>query len=478
PVSAGVQAYVGAQWGQVTPFAMVRPAPGAIYHDPGAVPAFGPALAPVLVDLIARESKMDPARDETIDISPGAYGNNTLGTNDGHGHPVNPATGAPYAPNVVQLDDFARVLAEFWADGPNSETPPGFDAALAPVLVDLIAREAKMAPDLDETIDISPGAYGNNTLGTNDGHGHPVNPATGAPYAPNVVKVGDFARVLAEFWADGPNSETPPGHWDTLANAVADHPLHQRTLFGLGPAVDPLEWDVKVYFALNAATHDAAIAAWEIKRRFACGRPVSWIRYMASLGQSSDPQLASYNAGGLPLVPGLIELITAASTQPGQRHAHLKRYLGQIAVRAWRGEPGDRKTEIGGVGWIRAAEWIPYQRRTFVTPAFPGFISGHSTFSRAGAEVLAGITGDPAFPGGLGEYKAARNSYLVFERGPTADVVLQWGTYDDAADQAGQSRLWGGIHIEPDDFAGRRIGSEIGLAALALARTYYDGTAP
>lgn len=392
PVAAGVQGYVGAQWGEVKPFAMTRPAPGAIYHDPGTPPAFGPTLAPVLVDLIA--------------------------------------------------------------------------------------REAKMAPGFDETIDISPGAYGNNTLGTNDGHGHPLNPATGAPYAQNLVKLGDFARVLAEFWADGPNSETPPGHWDTLANAVADHPLHERKLFGRGATVDPLEWDVKVYFALNAATHDAAIAAWEIKRRFACGRPVSWIRYMALLGQSSDPQLPAYNANGLPLVPGLIELITADTTQPGQRHAHLKRYLGQVAVMAWRGEPGDRKTEIGGVGWIRGAEWIPYQRRTFVTPAFPGFISGHSTFSRAGAEVLTGITGDPAFPGGLGEFKAVSNSYLVFERGPAADVVLQWGTYYDAADQAGQSRLWGGIHIEPDDFAGRRIGSKIGLAALALARTYYDGTAP
>jgi hypothetical protein len=146
-------------------------------------------------------------------------------------------------------------------------------------------------------------------------------------------------------------------------------------------------------------------------------------------------------------------------------------------VRSWRGEPGDRASETGGVGWMRGAEWIPYQRRTFVTPAFPGFISGHSTFSRAAAEVLTGLTGDPAFPGGLGDYKMPADHYLVFERGPTADITLQWGTYYDAADQAGQSRLWGGIHIEPDDFTGRVIGSRIGLGALALARTYYEGTA-
>ena len=52
---------------------------------------------------------------------------------------------------------------------------------------------------------------------------------------------------------------------------------------------------------------------------------------------------------------------------------------------------------------------------------------------------------------------------------------LQWATYQDAADQAGQSRIWGGIHLEPDDFAGRRVGHEVGAAAVALARRFYSG---
>ena len=59
---------------------------------------------------------------------------------------------------------------------------------------------------------------GNNTLGTNDGTGHAVNPVTGQPYAPQIVPQADFGRVLAEFWADGPHSETPPGHWNVIAN--------------------------------------------------------------------------------------------------------------------------------------------------------------------------------------------------------------------------------------------------------------------
>ncbi len=58
------------------------------------------------------------------------------------------------------------------------------------------------------------------------------------------------------------------------------------------------------------------------------------------------------------------------------------------------------------------------------------------------------------------------SGYLTFERGPSAETRLQWATYFDAADQAGQSRIWGGIHVSADDFAGRRIGSQVGLAAI------------
>jgi hypothetical protein len=179
----------------------------------------------------------------------------------------------------------------------------------------------------------------------------------------------------------------------------------------------------------------------------------------------------------LPLVPGLIEVITMESCAPGQRHADLAYFVGEIAVRDWLGEPGDRINQVSGVGWVRAVDWITYQRRTFVTPAFPAFISGHSTFSRAGAEVLASLTGSPYFPGGLGEFVAHKNAFLLFEKGPTTDVRLQWASYFDASDEAGQSRLWGSIHIPPDDFAGRRVGHQVGLDATALASKYFDGTA-
>jgi hypothetical protein len=351
---------------------------------------------------------------------------------------------------------------------------PATDQEFKDQVVEVIRDSSLLDPASGATIDISPGARGNNTLGTNDGHGHAVNPVTGKPYPPDVVNTGDFGRVMAEFWADGPNSETPPGHWNVLANLASDEMDPNLKIGGQGPVVDRLQWDVKLYLALNGAVHDAAIAAWGAKGYYDGARPISWIRYMGELGQSSDPNLPSYNKEGLPLVPGLIELITKETTAPGQRHAALASHEGQIAVYAWAGNPQDPKTQVGGVKWILAVNWVPYQLPTFVTPSFPGYYSGHSTFSRAGAEVLAKFTGSEYFPGGVSGYTIKAGS-LKFEAGPTTDIRLEWATYYDASDQAGQSRLWGGIHVQTDDFTGRIMGAQCGQDAWTLAQKYYSG---
>lgn len=363
-----------------------------------------------------------------------------------------PATGAPY------LD---------------IGTPPTkLNDALVAQVVEIIERSSQLDAEREEMIDISPRAMGNNSLGANDGRGYATNPVTGERYQPMLVKRSDFGRVLAEFWADGPSSETPPGHWNTIANRVGDDGRLSRRLFGTGTEVDALAWDVHVYLALNAAVHDSAIAAWELKRKYITARPITLVRYLGSKGQRSNPNGASYDPAGLPLVDDLIEIITDESSQPGERHAHLRRYIGEVAIRSWRGEPGDRKHEVGGCGWLRAVEWMPYQRRTFVTPAFPGYVSGHSTFSRAAATVLAGITGSEAFPGGLMS-DTFSPGYLFFEQGPSAPVTLQWATYFDAADQAGQSRVWGGIHISQDDLDGRRVGDAVGKRVLSRLAAYW-----
>ena len=352
---------------------------------------------------------------------------------------------------------------------------PVGDAEYKDGAMGVIRYSAMLDPRDGEMVDISPAVLGANPLGSNDGTGHPLNPVTGQPYAPDVVPRADFARVLAEFWADGPNSETPPGHWNTIANAVIDAPGFERRLGGQGEVLDPLEWDVKMYLALNGAVHDAGVAAWGCKGHYDTVRPISMVRYMGGLGQSSDPAGPSYHPEGLPLEEGLVEVVTEESAAPGERHEHLADHIGEIAIRTWAGNPEDPETGLGGVEWIRAVEWVPYQLATFVTPAFPAYVSGHSTFSRAAAEVLTAMTGSEYFPGGLGSWTIPAGD-LEFEAGPSQDVPLQWATYYDAADQAGLSRLYGGIHIAADDFRGRVMGSQCGKDAWQMANRYWDGS--
>ena len=344
-------------------------------------------------------------------------------------------------------------------------------------------------------IDISPGSIGNGGAfpdgydnyanyydffnGGDPGMGHPINPATGQPYPPQMVPRADYARVLAEFWADGPDSETPPGHWFSILNYVSDHPQFTKQLGGEGPVLNDLEWDVKSYLAMGGAMHDCAVAAWGVKGWYDYPRPISALRYMADLGQSSDPNLPSYDPNGIRLYPGVIELVTAATTALGQKHDHLAGNEGKIALFAWRGPDFiiNPDTDVAGCDWILAENWWPYQRPTFVTPPFAGFVSGHSTYSRAAAVVMDRLTGSPFFPGGVGEFFCAKNQFLVFEDGPSVDLTLQWATYYDASDQTSLSRIWGGIHPPADDIPGRIMGQEIGEEAFALAVDYFNGTA-
>jgi len=196
---------------------------------------------------------------------------------------------------------------------------------------------------------------------------------------------------------------------------------------------------------------------------------MSAIRYLGGLGQSSDPNLPSYNTNGLPLITNLIELVTSDTVASG-RHASLT--LGKIAVLGWPGETPQRVSP-NGVHWIHADTWTTYQRSNFVVPAFPGYFSGHSTFSRSAAEVLTALTGSEFFPGGITTYTITN---LVNEKGPTQPVALQYATYNDAADGAGMSRIWGGIHPNADNLAGRRVGALVGKDVWDLVKRYWDGS--
>ena len=415
---APIQSFLGAEWGNVVPFALqnsdlkfftkgsdVYP----VYNDPGQPPQIaldGSGLSNEFIwsftTVLAWSSHLDPADGKMIDISPAASGN------------------IPIASYPLTFQGHRN--------------------------------------------------FYNQMEGGDIGSGYSLNPKTGQPYQHQIVPRGDYTRVLAEFWADGPNSETPPGHWFTILNNVNDK-LTEKKWRGKGPLLSDLEWDVKSYLTLGGALHDAAVSAWGIKGYYDGIRPVSAIRFLADKGQSSDISKARYSPAGLPLIQGLIELVQIGDPLAG----HGNKNVNKIKINTWRGPKyiTNPKADVAGVGWILAEEWYPYQRPSFVTPPFAGYISGHSTFSSTGAEVLTLITGDEYFPGGLGEFPAPK---WVFEKGPTVDFKLQWARYKDAADQSALSRIWGGIHPPFDDMPGRFIGKSVGDVAVTFAESLFAGS--
>jgi membrane-associated phospholipid phosphatase len=223
--------------------------------------------------------------------------------------------------------------------------------------------------------------------------------------------LGDREKAISEYWADGPRSETPPGHWCLFAEWVV-----RRDALGLDD-------QVRLYFALGNAIMDAGIAAWDAKRAYDTARPITAVR--------------AFKAG-----------------KP---------------VRAW-GGPGK------GTIQMRGEEWRPYQPASFITPPFPEFVSGHSTFSAAAATVLARFTGGDAF--GLSVTIAPGSSLIEPGLTPARPVTLAWPTFSAAADEAGMSRRYGGIHFADGDLAGRALGRQVGALVWERAVQYWTGSAP
>jgi len=218
----------------------------------------------------------------------------------------------------------------------------------------------------------------------------------------------DRQKMIAEYWANGPHTEVPPGHWDLFAQYVSARDNHS------------LDDDVKMFFALTNAIFDAGIASWDVKRILESVRPVTAIPYLLQGRQ----------------------------------------------IRAW-GGPGK------GTIWMDGSQWIPYQPSTFPTPPFPEYISGHSTFSAAGATILFLWTGSDKF----GDSVTFATGSSVIEPGitPKNQVTLEWKTFTDAADEAGISRRYGGIHFKAGDLVGRAVGDLVGLQAWIKAQAYFNG---
>jgi hypothetical protein len=224
----------------------------------------------------------------------------------------------------------------------------------------------------------------------------------------------DEQKMIAEYWADGPGTVLPPGHWNLFAQYVSRRDHH-------GTGRSGIDTDVKLFFALTNAMLDASIVAWDDKRAFDSVRPITAIRYL---------------------------------------------FHGQHVL-AWAG-PG-RGTQL-----IDGGDWLPYQRSTFPTPPFPEYTSGHSNFSAAGAEILRLATGSDRF--GASITLPAGSSTIEPGTVPAHDVTLTWPTFTDAANQAGMSRRYGGIHFQQGDLDARATGRLCADAAWTLAQHYINGS--
>ena len=244
-----------------------------------------------------------------------------------------------------------------------------------------------------------------------------------------------------------------------------------RKFKGIGEELDRLDWDVKSYFLMGGAMHDAAISAWGSKGYYDYARPISVIRYLSENGQSTHEDSTNYNPNGFPLIEGYIEMVSLGDPLVGENNKN----LGKVKLYTWKGFSESTSSDVEkGSGWILAEEWWPYQRPSFVTPPFAGYVSGHSVFSRAAAVIMESITGSAYFPGGMGTFHAEANEFLVFEDGPSIDIELQWATYRDASDQTSLSRIYGGIHPPIDDLPGRYIGEKIGYNVITSINSIFN----
>ena len=209
----------------------------------------------------------------------------------------------------------------------------------------------------------------------------------------------DKEKSIAEYWADGPNSETPPGHWVVFAKFISDRDDHD------------LNDDVKMFFAMTNAMFDASIAAWDAKVYFDYIRPISAIRFL---------------------------------------------YAGQT-LNSWNGQ-------------VAGETWQPFQQANALTPPFSEYVSGHSTFSAAAAYTLKLFTGSDKF--GNSVTIAPGTSKVQPGIIPEKPVYLSWKTFSEAADEAGISRLYGGIHFKQGNLQGRALGKKVAKQAWKKTLDY------
>lgn len=216
---------------------------------------------------------------------------------------------------------------------------------------------------------------------------------------------GALQRARSEYWELGDATEYPPGWWLQAATTLAQQRgLSQREA-------------LKLTLGVSLAVFDSGIASWDTKYYFNSTRPITAINELFFGSTVSD----------------------------------------------WRGsqvaQPDDQN------------HWRPYQLRRNLTPPFPDIVSGHSSFSTSAATVMRQLTGSNVFDFTTPFFISRFDLTDGFDgdRGNGNEPAsLHWDRLTLAAEEAGLSRLYGGIHMMEGNVRGLVMGTTIGQRAVNL----------
>jgi hypothetical protein len=232
----------------------------------------------------------------------------------------------------------------------------------------------------------------------------------------------DEEKTIAEFWAGGPKTIKPPGFWNFFLYVYYYNIISSKDIFNISSKI------VLNFFILNASLFQAGLCVWNAKYKIFEQRPIQFVRNM------EEENITNF-------------------------------YFQDITT---------------------TKKWLPYQERNFVTPPFPDYVSGHSTFSSVGCEILNKVIGEnlldknlkiegsklkiltPIFNNSYDETLQLtcinvypKTSTVVNNKYPTKMVNLRFNTWTDMSIQAGISRIYGGIHISSSNYPGMIVGKMI-----------------